>query len=836
MEGCRTSRSHPTTIARRKSARAVRSALRKFQAKKRDDLYQQINEAQIHENKTFHMLIARQRNAPKQQSGLIRVEGKEVTDPEEQCIAWREHFATLADPRANTEFTSDLLDRAEEDLKLIDTCLNLTVPDTEVHTETVRKAIQSLNTGKALDNSNISAEHLKYAGDCVLPHVTNMVKEICKNKEVPQYMKEGRKIPIPKKGKDPTDRKNSRGITITSVLGKVLETSLLITTPIPSNQHPLQVGFTTDRSPGLGTLHVTEGLGEATFKKQHLYVVTLDAKTAFDVVSHPILIRKIFLDSIPKDMVAVIRDLYRNATENIVWKGHYSDQYPVQQGVRQGGVLSTHLYKTYIDGLLMKIKEKGIGLHIGTEHMGVSACADDVILLADTEEEIQQLVDMAYEYSQAHRYILHPQKSEILTLNRPPTNDVKLGPHPLPAAKHLVHLGVERNLQQPRSAMGECIENRIKLGRRTAYSLMSVGMYSGSGLNPTASLKILNTYVVPRVVYGLDAVLLNSKDTLALDTFHRNLLRDIQGLPRQTAKEAIYLLVGAIPLEAELHARSLTLAGTVSRLDHDNPLKVLAERQMASGNIHSWFTHVLKLAEQYNIPLEAYLLEPWGKVQWKKTVRGAIRSYWNFKLVSDASSKTSLKYISPKLIGDGTPHPVWKETNNNTRSIRAAVTRAKLLSGTYPLQTNLKRNHQNASDICNLCNRAAEDMSHFILLCPALEDVRSVYLSKLKDLFSEMNWEIPPDKYSWSRIILNGDQNSVTCRSPRSKLHSNVVSSRCSCRASFRKSRVGSHVEVVCRFCTIGQRRLATFANDLCLKLHSRRSEILATLVQGGPE
>lgn len=791
----------------------------------------------FNDNKTFHMLITRQRGAPKRLTDIIKVDGKDVTDPEEQCAAWRDHFAALADPQNNDEFSTELLNRAVQDLKLVDTCLELSTPETVIDKKTIKKAIQSLNTGKALDNSHISAEHLKYAGDAVIPHVTDMVRKICENKEVPQHMKEGRKLPIPKKGKDTSERKNARGITITSVLGKVLETTILMTTPIPTKQHPLQVGFTTDRCPGLGTLHVTEGINDATTRKKHLYIVTLDAKTAFDVVSHPILIRKVILDSIPKDVVAVIRDLYKNAQENVHWKGHSSEQYPVKQGVRQGGVLSTHLYKTYIDGLLMKVKEKGIGLRVGTEHMAISACADDVILMAETEDEIQQLVDMAYEYARAHQYILHPQKSVILTLNRPPTEEVMLGPHTLPAAKKLVHLGVERNLAKPSAALGDCIEERIKLGRRTAYGLMSVGIYSGSGLNPTASCKILSTYVVPRVVYGLEAVTLSTNDMQALDTFHRNMLRDIQGLPRHTAKEAVYLLAGALPLEAEIHARSLSLAGTVCRLEESNPLKVLAERQIAIGGTNSWFCRTLHLAEMYNVPLEAYMYEPWSKEHWKTAVRGAIHSYWTCKLVRDASSKTSLKYISPNLIGNGTTHPVWKESSNDPRTIRAAATRAKLLTGTFPLQYNLKRNNQNDSDICKLCNAATENTPHFILLCPALEKVREVYLSRLKKLFKEMLWGIPTDEHSWCRIILNGDPNLAVRRTPHSKFSSDNVDSECrhSVRVSFRKPRVGSRV-VNCNTCNAGRRRLAVIANDLCQKLDSRRSATLALLVQGDPD
>ena len=62
---------------------------------------------------------------------------------------------------------------------------------------------------------------------------------------------------------------------------------------------------------------------------------------------------------------------------------------PINQGVRQGNILSTHLYKIYIDPLLDILKSKRLGLRIGTTHIGNPTCADDVVLLASSVEELQ---------------------------------------------------------------------------------------------------------------------------------------------------------------------------------------------------------------------------------------------------------------------------------------------------------------------------------------------------------------------------------------------------------------------------------------------------------------
>ena len=58
-------------------------------------------------------------------------------------------------------------------------------------------------------------------------------------------------------------------------------------------------------------------------------------------------------------------DLYQDITSKSKWFGGLSDSFPINQGVRQGGILSTDLYKVYIDPLMNVLKSKRLGLKIG---------------------------------------------------------------------------------------------------------------------------------------------------------------------------------------------------------------------------------------------------------------------------------------------------------------------------------------------------------------------------------------------------------------------------------------------------------------------------------------
>ncbi len=61
-----------------------------------------------------------------------------------------------------------------------------------------------------------------------------------------------------------------------------------------------------------------------------------------------------------------------------------SSQFGVVNGVKESGVLSPLLFAVYIDGLLIKLEETGMGCHMGIHFIGTLAFADDLYLLAPT--------------------------------------------------------------------------------------------------------------------------------------------------------------------------------------------------------------------------------------------------------------------------------------------------------------------------------------------------------------------------------------------------------------------------------------------------------------------
>jgi len=264
-----------------------------------------------------------------------------------------------------------------------------------------------------------------------------------------------------------------------------------------------------------------------------------------------------------------------------------------------------------------------------------------------------------------------------------------------------------------------------------------------NGINPVVSIQLIRCYVIPRLMYGLDVILLTKRDLQKLSSYFTKLLKQIQHLPERTATSAVYLLAGQLPLEAELHKRKLTLYRNI--VDNKGTIENdIAWRQLAlkTRDSNSWFIELVKISEKYELPSPYVMLSSIpSKEAWKKLINSVINKYWIDKLVDEANDKTTLKFFNSEVCIMGKVHPVWRSCGSETYEVTRACVKSKLLCGVYLLQSDrAKFSKQFVSSLCPLCFKEPEDRCHFILNCSVLLNVREKFLGLIKEcLFQATN-------------------------------------------------------------------------------------------------
>ncbi len=78
--------------------------------------------------------------------------------------------------------------------------------------------------------------------------------------------------------------------------------------------------------------------------------------------------------------IRLLVSMYINQKLRVTFNENSSMQFNGTNGVKHGGVLSPTLFGVYTDGMLLQLKESGIGCHIGDVYYGRLDYANDLTL------------------------------------------------------------------------------------------------------------------------------------------------------------------------------------------------------------------------------------------------------------------------------------------------------------------------------------------------------------------------------------------------------------------------------------------------------------------------
>lgn len=229
-------------------------------------------------------------------------------------------------------------------------------------------------------------------------------------------------------------------------------------------------------------------------------------------------------------------------------------------------------------------------------------------------------------------------------------------------------------------------------------------------------------------------------------------------MPNRTADAAIYILSGQIPIEAFLHTQVLVNFGNIVRQNDIERDICIRQLVLKDNNSHSWFTYVNETLAMYDFESIFDLLNSMpSKHRWKNYVRNKIETYWYWrqKILKMAEGKSTLCFLHPMSMKIGSVHNVWASTGLYCTSVMKANIKARLLTGVYTLQSNRSRfNKYEVCATCQMCLVDNEDTEHFLLHCSCTQDVRELYITKLRSLLSDINCEVENIVFSDKAMLL----------------------------------------------------------------------------------
>ena len=125
-----------------------------------------------------------------------------------------------------------------------------------------------------------------------------------------------------------------------------------------------------------------------------VYACFIDYQKAFDRVKHNKLVEILLELGLDGKDVRIIERLYWNQSASVRVDGHNTANIEIQRGVRQGCVLSPLLFNIYSERIFSEALDgKTEGILLNGEVVNNLRYADDTVLLANTEEDLQELIN-----------------------------------------------------------------------------------------------------------------------------------------------------------------------------------------------------------------------------------------------------------------------------------------------------------------------------------------------------------------------------------------------------------------------------------------------------------
>ena len=518
----------------------------------------------------------------------------------------------------------------------------------------------------------------------------------------------------------------------------------------------------------LASLLATEVVQHSLFvAKTPVYLLALDAQSAFDRCLPQIIINILYEVGLPPAAVNFFNNRLRNRKTVYEWDSKLMGPARDDIGVEQGGINSSDLYKIYNNSQLKDAQESGLGVNLGSCTVAAIGQADDVLLASNDIYELQLLCHLAEVYCKRHNVILEPKKTTLVPFARPDqailvehakaTNNVTINGVSVPFSNQMDHVGVLRNIN---GNMAHVL-HRIAQHKKALASIMFSGTAKSHRANPAASLRVHMLYCTPVLLSGLGSLVLSSMELKTLDHHYTTTLQRLQRLYDRTPRAFVHLLAGSLPLTALLAMRKMSLFHMIC-LKPNSPLHIHAKHVLSNKppGSRSWFLQITDLCQEYglNQPLNI-LNNPPDKIQFKRLVKLKVCEYWQKELASECSKLPSLVFFDPTRASLLRSHAIWTYAGNNSYEVNKSIVAAKMLSGRYRTEA-LSRHWSGVGGgfcVMSTCDKVLGDLQHLLLKCPAFHDMRARFLT----MWRQKLCHLEPLLDLFMRIINGPDEKHI---------------------------------------------------------------------------
>lgn len=466
---------------------------------------------------------------------------------------------------------------------------------------------------------------------------------------------------------------------------------------------------------------------------KQVFACFVDFSKAFDLINRDQLMLQILNKKVDGNFYWSLKSLYSQTSACLKINGELTNFFNIPNGVRQGDPLSPTLFSIYIDSLLSELKSLNLGIDINDLILTVLAYADDLVILTDSEEKMQHLLNVLTSWCKQWRLSINNTKSGVVHFRHSRSArteyNFELAGKPVEVLTEYKYLGIILDEHLKYKSATKMLANA---GGRALGGIIS--KFKGfKDIGYETYTKLFDNCVLPILEYGAGIWAPTNKKYPDIDNIMHRACRYYLGVHKFAPILGIMGDMGWVPNSVR---RQQVVCRLWNRLIDMDDFRLTKHIFMYDLNEKGKFVlFIEQLCEDYNIlsHFEEHRIIDLKDIQ-GKAMTDFVNNWKN-----DVSVKPKLRTYKEFKHSYGVEQYVKSFLPKNRRSLVAQL-RLSILP--LRIETGRYSNEAVESRLCQLCDKSQiEDEIHVVFHCDCYHDIRALFLQKI----NHDNWEIMSD-------------------------------------------------------------------------------------------
>ncbi len=274
-----------------------------------------------------------------------------------------------------------------------------------------------------------------------------------------------------------------------------------------------------------------------------MHACAIDFSKAFDRITRSKLFVKL-KSKLPDKLWLLLYNYYEKSQVYIENDGKRSKIIKSNIGCKQGGCLSPRLYSIYVEEIIETISKQTECAKYYNIPIGILMFADDMILLSNSNEKLQKLVNLVENFCNKNNIKINGAKSQYIIFGRKCFRNspaqITIATNQIERVEKIKYLGyiITENLSNK-----EHLFERHKRMRMALYEAKLLGI-NAENMSVKLRIFLYKVYCGPVLQYSWENVIFNKTDIEQEQRFQNCCIKSILGLNWRTKSSELMATIG----------------------------------------------------------------------------------------------------------------------------------------------------------------------------------------------------------------------------------------------------------------------------------------------------